>query len=149
MTIGRNHLAITDNEAAEHGPFDCCRATMDCYVLSKHMLCIFHGVILKFNENIHPLLPRTRGQHHLPLRQRKLTKSHTCTVSHVMSALFLSRTKTHRYLLSTFNGRTKKMSWTDLHTNTHLRQIFVPAEIPSLLSRSIIPTQYCPGQISD
>ena len=77
VTIGRNRLALTDNDVAEHGPFDCCRATMDCYVLSKHMLCVFHGVILKFNENIHPLLPQTRGQRHLPLRQRKLTnKAH-------------------------------------------------------------------------
>ena len=74
VTIGRNRLALTDNDPAEHGPFDSCRLTMDCYLFSKHMLCVFHGVILKYNENIHPLLPRTRGQRQLPHRQRKLTK---------------------------------------------------------------------------
>ena len=38
--------------------------------------------------------------------------------------------------------------WTDLYTNTHLRSIFVRDKNASLLSRSIISTQYCPGQIA-
>ena len=74
-TISRNRLALTDNDPSEHGPFDTCKATMDCYRRSKHMLCVFHGVILKYNENVHSLLPRTRSkaERSIPIRQRKLT----------------------------------------------------------------------------
>ena len=74
-TISRNRLALTDNDPSEHGPFDTCKETMDCYRRSKHMLCVFHGVILKYNENVHPLLPRTRSsaERDVPSRQRKLT----------------------------------------------------------------------------
>ena len=127
VTIGRNRLAITDNDAAEHGPFDCCRATMDCYVLSKHMLCVFHGVILKFNENIHPILPRTRGQHHLPLRQRKLTKkSHLYGEScHVSCPLCSCPGRTHIGLCrQTLNGRTKKRP-VQICIQIHISAIFL------------------------
>ena len=39
VTISRNRLALTDDDKAEHGPFDNCIMTTNHYRKSKHMLC--------------------------------------------------------------------------------------------------------------
>ena len=67
ITISRNRLALTDDDEAEHGPFDNCIQTMDCYKKSKHMLCVFHGVVLAFHADVYPLFP------HKPGKSRELT----------------------------------------------------------------------------
>lgn len=60
VTIGRNRLALTDDDNAEWGAFDNCITTMDCYRGSTHMLCMFHALVMAFQEQVHPLLPRKK-----------------------------------------------------------------------------------------
>lgn len=66
--IGRNRLALTDDDPSEFGPLDTLIATSDVWSRSRHMLCIFHALVKAFHEQIFPLLPKTSGQ------SRKLTK---------------------------------------------------------------------------
>lgn len=60
VTVGRNRLALTDDDDAEHGPFKNCIKTMGCYSKSMHMLCVFHALVLAYNEQVYPLLPRKK-----------------------------------------------------------------------------------------
>ena len=60
-TIGRNRLAITDDDIAEWGPLDNCIRTMECYSESCHMLCVFHAVVMAYKEQVHRLLPHQTG----------------------------------------------------------------------------------------
>ena len=62
VTIGRNRLALTDDDNAEHGPFDNCIETMDCYKNSRHMLCVFHALVMQFHADVYPKLPHKPGQ---------------------------------------------------------------------------------------
>ena len=57
-TIGRNRLALTDDDNAEHGPLDNCIATMKCYASSLHMLCVFHAIVMAYQEQVQSKLPR-------------------------------------------------------------------------------------------
>lgn len=59
-TISRNRLALTDDDHAEHGPFDNLIKTMSCYSESTHMLCVFHAIVMSYHEKIYPKLPRKR-----------------------------------------------------------------------------------------
>ena len=59
-TIGRNRLALTDDDHAEYGPLDNCIKTMKCYSKSLHGLCIFHSIVMKYHEQVHPLLPHKK-----------------------------------------------------------------------------------------
>jgi hypothetical protein len=61
VTLGRNRLALTDEDNAEYGPFDNCVKTMDCYEKSTHMLCVFHALVMTFHEEVYPKLPHKRG----------------------------------------------------------------------------------------
>ena len=56
LTISRNCLALTDDDISEHGPFDNCINTMDCYCRSRHMLCVFHALVIKYNKQVYPYL---------------------------------------------------------------------------------------------
>ena len=56
-TIGRNRLALTDDDKAEHGPWDNSVETLECYNESKHMLCVFHALVMAFHEKVYPKLP--------------------------------------------------------------------------------------------
>ena len=69
LTIGRNWLALTDDDISEHGPFDNCINMMDCYSRSRHILCVFHVLVMEYNTQVYPYLPH-RGS----TRNRKLTK---------------------------------------------------------------------------
>ena len=69
ITISRNRLALTDDDHAQYGPFDNCIATMDCYKKSKHMLCVFHAVVMAYHSDVYPKLP------HKPGNQRELTQT--------------------------------------------------------------------------
>ena len=60
-TIGRNRLALTDDDMSEHGPFDNCIKTMDCYRRSRHMLCVFHALVMEYSKQVYPHLPH-RGR---------------------------------------------------------------------------------------
>ena len=59
-TIGRNRLALTDDDTSEHGPLDNVITTMSCYSLSKHMLCVFHAIVMAYFEQVHPKLPHKK-----------------------------------------------------------------------------------------
>jgi hypothetical protein len=69
VTIGRNRLAITDEDSAEFQPFQNLIDTNTMYSQSRHMLCIFHAIVQQFHVRIYPLLParNTSGK-------RKITK---------------------------------------------------------------------------
>ena len=68
-TIGRNCLALADDNMSEHGPLNNCINTMDCYRLSRHMLCVFHMLVMDYSKHFYPYLPH-RGSK----RNGKLTK---------------------------------------------------------------------------
>ena len=68
-TIGRNRLSLTDDDMSEHGLFHNCINTMDCYRLSRHMLCVFHVLVMDYSKQVYLYLPH-RGSK----RNRKLTK---------------------------------------------------------------------------
>jgi len=57
ITIGRNRLAITDEDTSEFGPFQSLIDTNTMYMNSCHMLCIFHALVQQFHVLIYPLLP--------------------------------------------------------------------------------------------
>ena len=59
--MSRLRLALTDDDPAEHGPFDTCVKTEKCYENATHMLCVFHGVVMKFQEQIYSKLPHKKG----------------------------------------------------------------------------------------
>ena len=59
-TIGCNRLALTDDDSSEHGPLDNVIRTMFCYASSKHMLCVFHAIVMAYFEQVHPKLPHKR-----------------------------------------------------------------------------------------
>ena len=58
-TIKRNRLALTDDDHAEYGPFDSCISTIECYKNSKHMLCVFHALVMNYHSDVYPKLPHT------------------------------------------------------------------------------------------
>ena len=68
VTIGRNRLALTDDDVAEWGPLDNAINTMQCWYDTRHMLCRFHAVTLMFFKEVHPKLPH-KGRD----KQRRLT----------------------------------------------------------------------------
>ena len=67
ITIGRNRLAITDEDTSEFGPFQSLINTNTMYTHSCHMLCIFHVLVHQFHVLIYPLLPakKVKGKHKL------------------------------------------------------------------------------------
>lgn len=71
ITVSRIRLALTDDDKAEYGPLDNCIATMPEYSNAKHMLCIFHAIIMAFHKDVYKLLPHQRGKKG---KQGKLTR---------------------------------------------------------------------------
>ena len=61
ITMSRMRLMLTDDDPAEHGPFDACIQTEACFKLALHMLCVFHGLVMKFQERVYNLLPRKKS----------------------------------------------------------------------------------------
>ena len=59
-TIGRNRLALTDDDSSEHGLLDNVIRTMSRYASSKHMLCVLHAIVMAYFEQVHPKLPHKR-----------------------------------------------------------------------------------------
>ena len=61
QTLSRNRLAMTDDNTASHGAFDCSSALMTSLSKSKNMLCTFHSIVMKFQEVVYPHLPKQKG----------------------------------------------------------------------------------------
>ena len=67
VTVSRIRLFLTDDDISEHSPLDSLILTDACFKLSKHMLCMFHAIVMGFAEYVYPYLNKSRGK-------RKLTK---------------------------------------------------------------------------
>ena len=53
-------LALTDDDTAAHGAFDGSTQIVKELSSAKHMLCVFHAVVMKFQEVVYRLLPRRK-----------------------------------------------------------------------------------------
>ena len=68
VAIERVELVLTDNDDANHG------ALRDVTILDpfwervRHMLCVFHALVMAFHKDVYPFLPHKRGG------SRELTK---------------------------------------------------------------------------
>ena len=60
-TISRIRLLLTDDDKAERAAIAAIKAVLSEYKKILHMLCVFHGIIMKMHETVYPLLPRRRG----------------------------------------------------------------------------------------
>ena len=58
VTVSCFCLPLTDNDPAEHDPFDSYIRTDKCYKDCVTQLCVFNGLLIKFQEQIYPLLPK-------------------------------------------------------------------------------------------
>ena len=67
--MSRLRLAVTDDDPSAHGPLDMMFVTDPCYN-ATHMLCVFHGLVMQFQENVYPLLPHKRGSQKKLLTKR-------------------------------------------------------------------------------
>ena len=68
VTLSRLRLALTDDDSAAHGSFDAATHVMVCYANTKHMLCMFHAVVMKFHDTVYGKLPKTKGTRTLTAR---------------------------------------------------------------------------------
>ena len=59
-TISKIRLVLTDDDEASHSAFDTCRILVDSWTLCLHMLCIFHGLVMKFHKLVWPKLPHRK-----------------------------------------------------------------------------------------
>ena len=59
-TMSRMRLMLIDDDLTEYGPFDACTKIDECYKFALHMLCVFHGLVIKFQEKVYTLLPCKR-----------------------------------------------------------------------------------------
>ena len=60
-TISRIRLILTDNDKPEKAAIAAIKDIMKQYKKMLHMLCVFHGIVMKMHELVYPLLPRRRG----------------------------------------------------------------------------------------
>ena len=65
VTLSRLRLALTDDESAAHGAFDAATKVMACYARAKHMLCVFHAVVMRFHDSVYGKLPKIKGTRQL------------------------------------------------------------------------------------
>ena len=71
-TISRLRLVLTDDDEASHSAFDTCTIIVPSYNLCIHMLCIFHGLVMKLHKEVWPKLPHRSDNRQLltPLGRR-------------------------------------------------------------------------------
>ena len=71
-TISRLRLVLTDDDEASHSAFDTCKIIVPSYDLCIHMLCIFHGLVMKLHKQVWPKLPHRSDNRQLltPLGRR-------------------------------------------------------------------------------
>ena len=53
-------LALTDDDTAAHGAFDGATQIVKELSSAKHMLCVFHAVVMRFQEVVYGFLPRKK-----------------------------------------------------------------------------------------
>ena len=64
-TVARVRLALTDDDVASHGAFDGSAQLVEHLHGAKHMLCVFHAVVMKFQDMVYDLLPKKRKSREL------------------------------------------------------------------------------------
>lgn len=77
VTVSRIRLALTDDDNAEYGPLDNCIASLPHYENAKHMLCIFHAIVMAFHKSVYKKLPHRKVKDERKLTQKgeKIGKS--------------------------------------------------------------------------
>ena len=63
-TLNRARLFLTDDDDAMHGTLDNCIETLKHYSKARHMLCVFHAIVMAFKEKVNPKLPH-KSKHEL------------------------------------------------------------------------------------
>ena len=51
-------LALTDDDTASHSAFDGSTQIFKELSSAKHMLCVFHAVVMRFQDLVYGLLPQ-------------------------------------------------------------------------------------------
>ena len=64
-TLSRLRIALTDDDTACHGAFDAAAKVMTCYANAKHMLCVFHAIVMKYHDTVYGKLPKMKGTREL------------------------------------------------------------------------------------
>ena len=92
-TISRIRLILTDDDKAERAAIAAIKAILKEYKKILHMLCVFHGIIMKMHETVFPLLPRRRGNKKLLSKKGEVYGKYikpffVCLVSNVVNVPF-------------------------------------------------------------
>ena len=61
VTLSRMRLALTDDDTASHGAFNGATQIVKELSSAKHMLCVFHAVVMRFQDLVYPHLPKQRN----------------------------------------------------------------------------------------
>ena len=61
ITLSRMRLALTDDDTASHSAFDGATQIVNELSSAKHMLCVFHAVVMRFQDLVYPHLPKQRN----------------------------------------------------------------------------------------
>ena len=69
VAIERVELVLTDNDDANHGALRDVTILEPCWEGVRHMLCVFHALVMAFHKDVYPFLPHKRGG------SRELTKT--------------------------------------------------------------------------
>lgn len=60
INVSRIRLGLTDDDHAEYGPLDNAIATNPSFKKCRHMLCVFHGIVMMFQKSVHKKLPQKK-----------------------------------------------------------------------------------------
>ena len=59
-TLSRLRLVLTDDDTSSHGAFDAATKFVKEISSAKHMLCVFHAVVMRYQDFVYGFLPETR-----------------------------------------------------------------------------------------
>ena len=60
-TLSRLRLALTDDDTAAHSAFDAATKIVKELSSAKHMLCVFHAIVMRFQDLVYGFLPKKKG----------------------------------------------------------------------------------------
>ena len=59
-TLSGLRLALTDDDTSSHSAFDAVTTAMKEISSAKHMLCVFHAVVVRYQNFVYGYLPKTQ-----------------------------------------------------------------------------------------
>ena len=59
-TLSRLRLALTDDDTSSHSAFDAA-TKVEKELSAKHMLCVFHAVVMRYQDLVYGYLPKKRN----------------------------------------------------------------------------------------